>query len=178
MATNSIPVYDATVGVATHALQTLQALLKKAQAHPDAASFSSTRIAPDMLPFAFQVLTVSNNAKKIVERLAPTKADLSVWEDNHESTLDELVARVEKTLALLATVEVKDVELKDQGIKFGPAYPNVPATGGQYVLGYVLPNLFFHLSMAYAILRMKGVELGKADYLGPFVKDFFPGSGK
>ncbi|KAK4132717.1 hypothetical protein BT67DRAFT_450864 [Trichocladium antarcticum] len=164
MSPPTLPLYDATIGLSTQSLQALQGLLKKAQAHPEADSIAATRLAPDMLPFAFQVLTVSSFAKKTVERLAPAKAaGLGAWEDNHNSSLAELAARVDKTLALLATVN------------FGPDHVGVAAPGDRYVLGYAIPNMFFHLSMAYAILRTKGVELGKADYIGPFVKDFFPG---
>jgi len=171
---STIPLYDATIGVSTHSLETLLDLLKKAQAHPEADTLAATRLYPDMLPFSSQVLIVSNFAKKNVERL--TARTLDVWADD-ETTLEQLVARVEKTLDLLKTVKPEDLDGwsgsdRTTEIKIGPFDP-VQATASQYVLGYSLPNLLFHLSIAYGLLRMKGLELGKADYLKHFVSDFF-----
>ncbi|KAK4121974.1 hypothetical protein N657DRAFT_576441 [Parathielavia appendiculata] len=168
----TIPLYDSTIGVSNHALLTLLDLLEKAKAHPEAATLAETRLYPDMLPFSTQILIVSNFAKKMVERLAGREVE--VWEDN-EKTLDELVARVNKTLDLLKTVKRVDLDAatgKTQTIKMGPL-DSAEATTSQYVLGYALPNLFFHLSIAYGILRMKGLELGKANYLRHFLSDFF-----
>ena len=170
MATLSL--YDATIGVSTHSLQTLADLLKKAQAHPEAESLAAARLYPDMLPFSYQIIIVSNFAKKYVERL--TGRELDVWADD-ETTLDQLVARVQKTLDLLKTVSRADVEgdaVTKVTLKMGP-YPPFDATTQQYVLGYATPNIMFHLSIAYAILRMKGIELGKADLIKHFVADFF-----
>lgn len=167
----TVPLYDATIGMATHSLLTLLDLLHKAQAHPDAATLPQARLAPDMLPFTTQIQIVSDFSKKFVERLAGRK--LEVWENNEE-TLEQLVARVEKTIALLKTVKREDVDnaAKTQTVKMGPLDP-VQATLEQYVFGYAQPNLLFHLSTAYLILRNKGFELGKADLLKHFVGDFF-----
>ncbi|KAK4040118.1 hypothetical protein C8A01DRAFT_35898 [Parachaetomium inaequale] len=169
----TISLYDATIGVSTRSLQTLADLIKKAQAHPEAESLAATRLYPDMLPFSYQVLIVSNFAKKYVERL--TGRALDVWADD-EKTLDELVARVEKTLDLLKTVSREDIEgdaVTKVSLKIGP-YGPFDATTQQYVLGYAMPNIMFHLSIAYAILRMKGIELGKADLIKHFAADFMP----
>lgn len=175
---SSVPIYDLTIGVATKALSTLLAILKKAQEHPDAATFPSSRLHETMLPFTFQVQTVSNFSKKLVERLAARPADLppiAAWADD-ETTMEQLVARVEKTLELLATVKPEHLEGacdKATEYRVSPAV-TLHTPGRQYVMDFMIPNLFFHLSMAYAILRMKGVDLGKKDYLGPFVKEYFP----
>ncbi|KAK4102409.1 hypothetical protein N658DRAFT_515118 [Parathielavia hyrcaniae] len=173
----TISLYETTIGVSSRALLTMLDMLEKAKAHDKAhdkaASLAEARLYEDMLPFRAQVLIASNFGKKMVERL--TKRELGVWEDD-EKTLDELVARVQKTLDLLKTVKPEDLDAaaaQTQTIKFGPADP-VEATTSQYVLGYALPNLFFHLSTAYGILRMKGLALGKADYITHFVADFFP----
>lgn len=169
---STLPLYDSTIGVSTHAAEALRGILKKAQAHADAASFPQARLYEDMRPLTFQVQMVSNVAKKMVERLAGRQLD--AWEDNEQQTMDELVARVDKTLALLATVKPDDVDgatAKSYDLQLSGLHAT--ATAEQYVLGYALPNLFFHLSVAYAILRMKGVELGKRDYLAPFVQDVF-----
>ncbi|KAG7294038.1 hypothetical protein NEMBOFW57_004100 [Staphylotrichum longicolle] len=170
---STIPLYDATIGVSTNSLKTLLDLLKKAQAHPEADTLAATRLYPDMLPFSVQIIIVSNFAKKNVERLAGRQLD--VWADD-ETTLEQLVARVEKTLDLLKTVKPEDLDGwsgdRTTEIKIGSFDP-VKATASQYVLGYSLPNMFFHLSIAYGLLRMKGLELGKADLLKNFVSDFF-----
>ncbi|KAK4148819.1 hypothetical protein C8A00DRAFT_38594 [Chaetomidium leptoderma] len=170
---STIPLYDATIGLSNHSLLTLLDLLKKVQDHPDSESLLTGRLAPDMLPFPTQIIIVSNFAKKIVERLAGRTLD--VWEDN-ETTLEQLVARVQKTLDLLKTVKREDLDGaadKTISLKIGPFDP-VSTTTTQYVLGYMVPNMMFHLSVAYGILRMKGVELGKADLLKHFAGDFFP----
>ncbi len=170
----TIPLYDATIGISIHALLTLQDLLKKAAAHPEAATLAETRLYPDMLPFSFQVLIVCNFAKKNVERL--TARTLDVWEDN-EKTLDELAARVQRTLDLVQSVKREELDgWTEPGqttmVKIGPFDP-VPATVSQYVLTYSVPNMMFHLSTAYGLLRMKGLELGKADLLRNFVTEWF-----
>jgi hypothetical protein len=170
----SISLYDTTIGVANHSLLTLLDLLDKVKAHPEADSLVSARLYPDMLPFSTQILIVCSFAKKMVERLAAR--ELEAWSDDDITKLDQLVERVHKTLDLLKTVKKEDVdgrEQKEQTIKMGPLDP-VQATTAQYVLGYALPNLFFHLTTAYDILRMKGVQLGKADYLKHFVSPFMP----
>ncbi|KAL2268785.1 hypothetical protein VTJ83DRAFT_3631 [Remersonia thermophila] len=171
---SAVPLYDATIVVAKQALETLRDLLVKAQAHPEAATLPQARLIDDMLPFTFQVQTVSNFAKKTVERL--TGRDLDVWEDN-ETTLEQLAARVQKTLDLLDTVKPEDLVKggaeETHELKFGPNLTS-PATTHQYVLGYYIPNLFFHLSTAYGLLRSKGLDIGKKDYIKHFVSPFFP----
>ncbi|GAB1317782.1 hypothetical protein MFIFM68171_07992 [Madurella fahalii] len=175
---STIPFYDATIGTSTKSLKALLAILKIAKEHPDAASFPDARLYEDMKPFTFQVQTVSNFAKKLVERLAVRPADqppLESWPDE-EQTIDELIARVEKTLDLVATVKPEHLEgaaNKRAQLPFGPEL-QAEMSGLDYVLNYMLPNLYFHLTTAYAILRMKGVPLGKADFLTPFVEKHFP----
>ncbi|KAK3902512.1 hypothetical protein C8A05DRAFT_15441 [Staphylotrichum tortipilum] len=170
----TVSLYDASIGVATNSLLTLLDLVKAAQAHEDASSIAALRLAPDMLPFSFQIQTVSNTSKKMVERL--TGKELDVWPDD-ETTLEQLVARLEKTIDLLKTVKKEELDaqwdaVKTVSLKIGPFDP-VPATASQYVLGFALPNIMFHVSTAYAILRVKGLPLGKAVYLKNYVGDFF-----
>ncbi|KAH6847589.1 hypothetical protein B0I37DRAFT_147822 [Chaetomium sp. MPI-CAGE-AT-0009] len=169
---STISVYDATIGVCTHALLTLLDIMKKAQAHPEAETLASARLIDDMLPFSTQIIIATNFAKKFVERLAAR--ELEVWEDN-ETTFDQLVARVQKTLDLLKTVSPADIEAagaQTVSLKVGPFDP-VDATVTQYVLGYGMPNLMFHLTTAYDIMRMKGLELGKQDFMKHFMGGWF-----
>ncbi|KAL2024874.1 hypothetical protein VTK56DRAFT_3573 [Thermocarpiscus australiensis] len=174
---STLSLYDVAIGLSQNALQTLLHILKKAQRHPDAASFPETRLREDMRPLIFQVQVVTYIAMNAVERLANRdgKAPVAVFAGD-EKTMDELIARVEKALALLATAEPKDLEGaedKTQEVHYGTEW-TAPASTKQYVLGFEIPNLFFHLNMAYAILRMKGVDLGKGDYLHPFIKEICP----
>lgn len=169
----TISVYDATIGVANHSLHTLRDLLQKAQDHPDAASMPSLRLVPDMNPLSAQVQYVSNFSKKMVERMAGRTLD--VWEDNEE-TMEQLFARIDKTIDLLKTVKREDVDPihgKTVSVSLG-RFGEIDTTVSQYVLGFALPNMMFHLSIAYALLRMKGLDIGKADLLKHFMADFFP----
>ncbi|KAL2128149.1 hypothetical protein VTI74DRAFT_9609 [Chaetomium olivicolor] len=175
----TLPLYDVSIGMALNSMRSLRGILTKAQSHPDAASFATARLHPDMFDLGFQVQTASNFCKKVVERLTG-RDDLGVWADKDPRTpesahtFDELLARVDKTIALLETVQRDAVDAaggKTHTVTFGPV--KADCNTAQYVLGYYLPNLMFHLTTAYDILRMKGVELGKADFVKPFVADFF-----
>ncbi|AEO68214.1 uncharacterized protein THITE_2117637 [Thermothielavioides terrestris NRRL 8126] len=167
---SGIDLYNATIGLCNHSLHTLLHIIEKAKAHPDAAELASARLYPDMLPFSFQVIIVSNFAKKTVERLTTPPEPLPVWEDK-ETTFDELVARINKTLALLATVKREDLVPKEQTVRYTGKFEPVQASTEQYVLTYSIPNILFHVTTAYDILRHKGVDVGKADFLQGFIKD-------
>ncbi len=150
-------------------LGNLAHILDKAQAHAQARKFdplalTQYRLAPDMLPLARQVTIACDAAKNGVARLSGVEAPK--FEDN-ETTLPELRARVQKTLDWLATVPAGSLDgTEDKPITF-PAGRETTRTlpGEAYWRHVMLPNFFFHLTMAYAILRHNGVELGKTDYL-------------
>jgi hypothetical protein len=163
-----LSVYDTSILTLKRGTTTLLNILKKASESADAASFPDAKLTEDMKPLTFQVQAASNTAKKTVWRL--TGVETEAWEDN-EQTLDQLIARCEKTLALLKGVDPKQVEGKETAmveLALGPAGTK-QLVGTDYILTYAVPNFFFHLQTAYAILRMKGVALGKGDYLGPFM---------
>lgn len=167
---SSISLYDATIGLSVRSLKTLLHIIEKARAHPDAAELASARLYPDMLPFYYQVLIVSNFAKKAVERLTTRAEPLPVWEDN-EKTFDELVARINKTLDLLESVNAEDIEPKEQNLRYSSAFENADVSAVQYILTYAIPQPLFHTTTAYDILRAKGVEVGKADFLHGYAYD-------
>ena len=161
--------YDLTVPVFTRALKALSALLDKAVAHAaeageDAEGYLALRLAPDMHPLSKQVQSACDSAKLCVARLSGAEAP--VHEDT-ETTVAELQARIASTLAFLASVpreaidgqEERDVVLKFPGGEW-------PFKGQAYVIGFALPNFFFHLTTAYGLLRQAGVPLGKRDFLG------------
>lgn len=165
---SSIQIYDVSVGLMIKGLTTLRHILQKATESPDAASFPDAKLFDDMRPLSFQIQVASNTAKKTVSRFTGVEGE--VWEDN-ETTMPELIARVDKTLELLKGVDPKSLEGKESAnveLSLGK-WGTRELTGKDYSLGYGIPNFFFHVNTAYAILRMKGVPLGKGDYLTSFL---------
>jgi hypothetical protein len=110
-------------------------------------------------------------SRKAVNRI--TGQDVGVWEDN-EKTLPELITRIEKTLEILNAVDRKAVEAVDATkmieISMGPM--KFPISIWDSLFGYSLPNLYFHLTTAYGILRNKGLKIGKKDFIGPFITGY------
>lgn len=162
MSSASLPTMQAMLGNLSH-------FLDKAQAHADAKKFdpvalTQARLAPDMLPFTRQVLIACDAAKNGVARLSGVEAPK--FEDN-EATLAELKARIAKTLDYLASVPAAKIDgTEDNDITF-PVGREATRTmkGEAYLKHWMLPNFFFHVTMAYALLRHNGVDLGKSEYL-------------
>jgi len=161
--------YLASVPRLTNALNNLGNLLDKAQAHVDARKLDETaitqfRLYPDMLNMTRQVQIASDTAKGVVARLAGI--EIPVYEDN-ERSLADLKARIAKTVAFIQTIgaeQVDGTEDKDIVIKRGEKETHYK--GMQFLLGHALPNVYFHITTTYCILRHNGVEVGKRDYLG------------
>ena len=161
--------YEASVPVLTHFLKGLSAILKKAEGHCEARKIDpnailQARLFPDMFAFTRQVQLVTDFAKGAPARLAgvavPSFAD-------EEKTFAELQARITKTLDFIGTLnksQFADAATRTITIKVGGNDMSFP--GGEYLMGYALPNFYFHLSTAYNILRHNGVELGKRDFMG------------
>jgi hypothetical protein len=143
--------------------------LDKAQAHAEArkfdpANYLGLRLAPDMLPFTRQIQIASDGAKGCVARLSGLEPPK--WEDN-EATLDELRARIRKTIDYVQSVPAAQIDGSEgREIVLQMRQGEVRFVGENYLKHYVLPNLYFHLTTAYALLRHAGVDLGKKDYLG------------
>ncbi len=165
----TISMYQASAPRFVNALQNLSAILDKAQAHVDAKKLEVTaltayRLYPDMLPMTRQVQIACDAAKGAMARLAGVEIPKH---DDAEKTFAELKARIAKTIEFVRSfkpaqidgTEEKEVVLKIRG-------NDVKFTGMQYLLGFALPNLYFHVTTAYNILRHNGVEIGKADYIG------------
>lgn len=129
----------------------------------DSKVFLTLRLAPDQFPFVKQVQTTCDTAKLAASRLggkdAPKQADT-------EETLEQLSARVKSTIAYLDGFSQKDFELAATRVITQPRWEGKVMTGADYFLQHAVPNFFFHLTHAYAILRHNGVALGKRDYLG------------
>jgi len=126
--------------------------------------FLTLRLAPDQFAFARQVQTACDTPKLAAARLAgktpPSHPD-------SEQTVDELRARVAATIAYLDGFTAKDFEGAEERTVTQPRWEGKVMRGGDYFLEHAVPNFFFHLVTAYAILRHNGVDLGKRDYLGP-----------
>lgn len=165
----SISLYAASVPAFRRALIILRALLDKAdisaaERNFDSAVLVGARLAPDMRPLSFQVQTVTDRTKLGVSRLTGIAAP--AWPDT-ETTMDELRARIDKALAFLDTVDEAAFEgAAERQIATRSNGVESTVSGTDYLLANVLPNLYFHVTTAYNILRHNGVPVGKNDYLG------------
>jgi hypothetical protein len=165
----SISMYQASAPRFVNILTNLSAILDKAQAHVDArkidpAAITTYRLFPDMLPMTRQVQIACDSAKGAVARLAGV--EIPKHEDT-EKTLAELKVRIAKTIEFVRSVkpaQLDGTEDKDITLKLGGA--DTTFKGMQYLLGFALPNFYFHVVTAYNILRHNGIDIGKRDYIG------------
>jgi hypothetical protein len=130
----------------------------------DTSVLVNARLAPDMLPFSKQIQLTSDFAKNSMARLAGTEAPK--FEDN-ETTMDELIARVKKTLDYIGSVPASALEGSEtRDIKIPLRDRTVEFKGLAFLQYWALPNFFFHHVTAYNLLRHNGVDIGKRDFLG------------
>ena len=130
----------------------------------DTSVLVTARLAPDMLPFSRQVQLTSDFAKNSMARLAGV--DPPKFEDN-ETTMDELLARVKKTLEYIDTVPAAALESSEtRDIKIPLRDRTLEMKGLPFLQNWALPNFFFHFVTAYNLLRHNGVDVGKRDFLG------------
>ncbi|HVW71138.1 MAG TPA: DUF1993 domain-containing protein [Steroidobacteraceae bacterium] len=165
-----ITVQAVTVDLFAHSLGCLSDLLEKGQASATARKFDpgvlmSARLAPDMFPLSRQVQIACDLAKNSVARLAGLEPPR--YEDN-EKTFEELRARIARTIDYLKGIPPSSFAgAEDRDIRV-PAGPDrfLDFKGLDFVQRWAIPNVFFHITTAYAILRHNGVEIGKRDFLG------------
>jgi hypothetical protein len=165
----SVSLYDVSIPVMTLGLTNLSAILDKAAAHAEAKkadpqAFAQARLIVDMFSLARQVQTACDTAKGAAARLAGV--DVPKHEDT-ETTLGELKARIAKTLDFIQSVkpeQLKGAETRAIVLTFPRL--TLKFNGLDYVRKFVLPNFFFHVTVAYALIRSNGVDIGKADFLG------------
>ena len=162
MSSASVPICNTMLGNLGYFLEKAQAFVEAKQCDP--VALTQYRLAPDMLPFTRQVLIACDAAKNGIARISGV--DAPKFEDN-ETTIAELKARIQKTRDYINSVpaaKLDGTETKD--ITFPTGRDTTRTLQAEAYLKHVmLPNLFFHVTMAYAILRHNGVELGKQDYL-------------
>jgi len=165
----TISMFQASVPRLINALNNLSHILDKAQAHIDAKKIDASaliqfRLFPDMLNFTRQVQIASDTAKGVVARLAGV--EIPVYEDNEQSIAD-LKARIAKTIAFIQGFKPEQIDgTEDKDIITKRDEKESHYKGMQFLLGHAIPNVYFHTTTAYAILRHNGVEVGKRDYLG------------
>jgi len=164
-----ISMHTVAVEQSVHSLGCLSELLDKGAAYAEAKKFDSSvlvssRIAPDMFPLSRQVQIACDMVKNGVARLAAQEAPK--FEDN-EKTIDELKARIAKTIAFLKSVPASALEgSEDRDIKIPLGPQTIEMKGLPYLHAFVVPNFFFHATMVYALLRHNGVDVGKRDFIG------------
>lgn len=167
----TISMYSASVPVFKQLLSSLSDILIKAasgsnnEINPE--TLLHARLFPDMFDFTRQVQIATDFAKGVTARLAGL--DVPVYEDN-ETTFAELQTRVTKTLQFISSIPAEKIDgSEEREIITRPGTPKEKKFNGQsYLLHYGLPQFFFHITTAYAILRSNGIEIGKRDYMGTF----------
>ncbi|TQV92954.1 hypothetical protein V2A60_003727 [Cordyceps javanica] len=160
--------YDVSIGQALEVLDSLSAILKKAEAAPNAAALPEARIHEDMFPLAFQIFIVTDLGIKLASRLTGQEPPTM---DNNLKSFADFHARIAESRAALEKVSKETVNTRAGeavSVGLGPG-KTAQMTGLTYNAGYVTPNLYFHLATAYNILRKEGVPLGKMDYLTSFL---------
>lgn len=164
----SISMHRLTVPMFQRGLASLKTYLDKAETYAkekniDPVILVAARLAPDMLPFSGQYQRATDSAKFALARLTAT--DAPKFEDS-EKTLDDLRERLAKTEAYLAGFSAEALEGTETRQITLPGRNNAVLSGDEYVATFALPNFYFHVTTAHAILRNQGAPVGKRDYLG------------
>ena len=165
----TISMYQASVPVFVRMLGNLSALLDKGKAHAEARKIAenvlpASRLIADMFPLSRQVQIACDHAKGAVARLAGV--DVPKHEDD-EQTIEELQARIAKTISFVETFTAAQIDGSEERDIVYPTSSrgDLHFKGVDYLLGFALPNFYFHVVTAYDILRANGVEIGKRDFL-------------
>jgi uncharacterized protein len=164
-----LSMFQASVPAFAQTLDALDGVLGKGQAHAVARKFDpavlvAARLAPDMFPLSTQVQIACDFAKGASARLAGL--EVPSWPDQ-EKTFEGLRARVGKTADYVRSFKPADIDgSEDREVTISVAGKPISLRGQPYLIHFVLPNLYFHATTTYAILRHNGVELGKRDFMG------------
>ena len=160
----SFGIYDASVPVFVNSLTNMRGWLNKAAEEKSESALMDARLVPDMRPFPAQYQMASDSAKNALARLTGTESPSM---PDTETSFSELMERCDRTIEYLLSFDARSLdgsEDREVVIKF-PNGMGYRFLGGQYLAGFALPNFFFHVTTAYAILRSAGVSLGKPDFL-------------
>lgn len=163
-----LSMYDASVPAFVNMLKSLSTILDKAAKYAetkkiDPSVLVNDRLAPDMFPLSRQIQIATDGVKGGAARLA--QVEVPSFPDT-ETTIEELKARIDKTVAFLQSIDkakFDGAEDRSVTMKVGPNELTFPAT--VYLFEFVIPNFYFHATTTYAILRHNGVDMGKQDFL-------------
>jgi uncharacterized protein len=162
MSQAAVPVFEIGLTALSNVLDKAAAFAAAKKVDPKV--LAQLRLAPDMFPLTRQVQIACDQAKNGLSRLAGV--DIPRYEDD-EATLDDLKARIAKTLAYIKTLDKKAIDgATDREITFPLGPKKGEMKGGDYLTHFMLPNFYFHCATAYDILRHNGVDVGKQDFLG------------
>jgi uncharacterized protein len=165
----TISMYQASVPVIIRSLTNLAAILEKAAAHAEAKKIDQSvllgsRLFPDMLPLIKQIHIATDITRRGVARLA--EVEPPAFEDN-ETTFAELIDRIHQNITYLNTLTPAQIDgSEEKTITLTVGKQTMTFQGLPYLTGFILPNLYFHSTTTYNILRHNGLELGKIDFLG------------
>lgn len=165
----SLSMYQAFIPTAVRVLKSCSACLDKVAAHAEAKKidpsvFLNARLYPDMFALTRQIQIASDMVKGGAARLAGQEPPS--WSDD-EASFPDLQARIQKTIDFLQSFKPEQIDgSEERAIVLKTRVGERHFVGQAYLLEYVLPNLYFHVTTAYAIARSNGVELGKKDFLG------------
>jgi uncharacterized protein len=159
--------YDMSIVMFTRSLQNLDGILTKAESHAQSNGMSldglvEGRLAPDMFPLPFQICAACDTAKFVAVRVGGIA---NTPQDDNEKTFEELHKRIAATLEYLGNVKREDIDGKHADEVM---FRDHKFTGQSYCIYWAIPNFYFHVVTAYDILRSKGVQIGKTDYLGKY----------
>jgi len=161
--------YDVSVPVFIRALRNMDKFLQKGadwfaeQGRPE-SELTGARLIDDMHPLTAQIQRASDSAKGVVARL--TGAEVPAMPDD-EQTIADLRARIAKTIVVLESARREDFEgTEDKPVEIWTPKAALLFNGRSYVMEFAIPNVFFHVTAAYALLRKEGVPIGKVDYIG------------
>jgi hypothetical protein len=165
----TISMYQASVPALIRSLNNLAAILEKGAAHAEAkkidpAVLINSRLYPDMFPLGRQVQIASDIARRGAARLAGLEAPKL---EDDETTFTQLIDRLYQVIAYLESLTAEQIDgSEEKSITLPMGKDTMTFEGLSYLLDFILPNVYFHVTTAYDILRHCGVELGKGDYLG------------
>ncbi len=161
--------YDISIPPFIKSLEAMAAFLKKARAHAHAQGWEESelieaRLYPDMGPLTAQIQRATDSAKFVAVRVGGVE---NASFPDEEKSFEDLAERIAKTIAFLRAAPREGFDGKEEAeVILTTPSRSVTFTGQDYLTNFAIPNFYFHVTTAYAILRMKGVPVGKLDYLG------------
>jgi hypothetical protein len=165
----TISLYDASIPVFLRGLRNLSAILEKGRQFADEkglphSDLTEARLIEDMSPLTAQIQRASDSAKFVAVRVGQVE---NVSMEDKEVSFDDLQARIAATIAFLEAVPASAMSGREEAeVILKTPNRSMTFTGQSYILHFALPNFFFHVTTAYALLRQKGVPIGKMDFLG------------